>query len=319
MFFLTNPVYANATNVTIKTLIQIKVKTMIRFFFLASGVLLMNVSMLFAESNPEKLIRIVPDYILGHNAYGFVNTKTGEVFPDAGHLNSPENIDFLSHYNGWQYRHGVLNMAMLDLYENTKEKKYFNQAAKQVIHFHKHLFCTKTELYYQNYYSDTKQNGVAHWGRCNGWIMMAQVNLFEFLPEDHPKRDTFLSILKEQILGLSRHQSKTVLWHQVLNRPDSYLESSCTAMFTYSIAKAINKGWVHERYSTIAEDGWHGLSTMIQSDGQVENICMGTGVENNIKFYYERPTKLNDFHGLGPGIMAGTEMMKLTKNGTNDE
>ena len=189
-----------------------------------------------------------------------------------------------------------------------------HEVFKQLVLFHKFLYDTETELYYHNWYSDTRKNGVAHWGRCNGWVIMAKVNLLEYLPESHPQRDTIISLLHQQILGLSRHKDVSGLWHQVINRPDSYLESSSTAMFTYAIAKSINEGWIHDRYSSVAIDGWAGLTTKIQPDGRVESICMGTGVENNIKFYYERPAKLNDFHGLGPVIMAGTEIVKLTRN-----
>ena len=57
-------------------------------------------------------------------------------------------------------------------------------------------------------------------------------------------------------------------------------------------------------------NGWKGLLTKIQPDGQVQDICVGTGIEDNIKFYYDRPTELNDLHGLGAVILAGTEMIK---------
>ncbi len=190
------------------------------------------------------------------------------------------------------------------------EIKYFDDAAKQVINFTKYLFNPNTELYYHCWYSDLKQNGVAHWGRCNGWVMLAQADLLEYLPEDHPQRDELISIFLQQIIGLSRYQSKSGLWHQVLNRTDSYLETSCTAMFTYSIAKAVNNGWIDKRYMTIAEQGWKGIKSKVQADGQVQDICIGTGIRDDLIFYYERPTKLNDIHGLGAVLLAGVEILK---------
>ncbi|MFW5751728.1 MAG: glycoside hydrolase family 88/105 protein, partial [bacterium] len=124
----------------------------------------------------------------------------------------------------------------------TGEQKYFDDAVKQVINFTNYLFDPHTQLYYHCWYSDIEKNGVAHWGRCNGWVMLAQADLLEFLPEDHPQRDTLISIFSQQVLGISRYQSQSGLWHQVLNKTDSYLETSSTAMFTYSIAKAVNNG-----------------------------------------------------------------------------
>jgi unsaturated rhamnogalacturonyl hydrolase len=193
----------------------------------------------------------------------------------------------------------------------TGEQKYFDDAARQVINFTKYLYNPNTQLYYHGYYSDIRQNNVAHWGRCNGWVMLAQANLLEFLPKDHPKRDSLLAIFQQQVIGVSRYQSQTGLWHQLIDKNDSYLESSCTAMFTYSIAKAVNNSWIDRRYRTLAEQGWKGLKSKIQTDGQVQDICIGTGMEDNLVFYYNRPKQLNDIHGLGAVLMAGVEMLKM--------
>lgn len=192
----------------------------------------------------------------------------------------------------------------------TGDSKYFDDAIKQVKNFTQYLYDPATGLFYHCWYSDVKLNGVAHWGRCNGWIMLAQTELLNNLPASHPEKKNLIKLLLKQIAGVSRWQDTTGLWHQVIDKPDSYLESSCTAMFVYSIARAVNEGWIDKSYLSIAETGWKGLLTKIQPDGKVQDICIGTGIEDNIKFYYDRPTELNDLHGLGAVILAGTEMMK---------
>lgn len=193
----------------------------------------------------------------------------------------------------------------------TGEQKYFDFAAKQVKQFTKYLYNDHTGLYYHCYYGDLGRAGVAHWGRANGWSIVAQADLLEFLPEDHPDREELLKIFRQQVLGFSQYQSETGLWHQVLNREDSYLETSCTAMFTYAVAKAVNKGWMDPRYQDIALQGWKGIETMINEKGQVENICIGTGTSTSMVHYYKRPVQLNDIHGLGAVLLAGVEIMKL--------
>ena len=193
----------------------------------------------------------------------------------------------------------------------TGDQKYFDDAARQVINFTKYLYNPNKGLYYHCWYSDIRENGVAHWGRCNGWLMVAQADLLEYLPENHPKRDTLISIFHQHILGISRHQDISGMWHQLLDKNDSYLETSATAMFTYSIAKGVNEGWIDDRYQSIAENGWRGVKSQIQGDGKVENICAGTGIKNDLIFYYTRPAPLNDAHGLGAILLAGIEMLKL--------
>jgi len=195
--------------------------------------------------------------------------------------------------------------------ELTGEDKYFRFAAKQVKQFTEYLYDDHTGLYFHCYYDTLGVHGVARWGRANGWSIMAQANLLDILPENHPERDTLLSIFHQQVLGLSRYQSATGLWHQLLDKTDSYLETSCSAMFTYAVAKGVNEGWLEEGYETIARRGWEGLKSKIRPDGKVEDICVGTWIKNDLVFYYERPTRLNDIHGLGAVILAGVEIARL--------
>jgi rhamnogalacturonyl hydrolase YesR len=195
------------------------------------------------------------------------------------------------------------------------DKKYFDDAIRQILNFDKYLWDAQREIYYHCYYTDTKKNGVAHWGRCNGWIMMAHVNLLRFLPDDYPKRDSIIRNLEKQVIGVSRYQNANGLWNQILDKSDSYPESSCSAMFVYSIAKAINEGWMDKRYASIALEGWEGLKKqVITPEGQMKSVCIGTGIQNDLIFYYERPAKTDDTHGVGALIDAGIEVIKLKQS-----
>lgn len=197
----------------------------------------------------------------------------------------------------------------------TGEQKYFDDAILQVLNFDRYLWNEEKGLYYHCYYSDTKENGVAHWGRSNGWVILAQIHLLDFLPEDHPQRKDILNNLEKQVLGISRYQDEKGLWHQLLDKPDSYAETSCSAMFVQGIAKAINEGWLDKRFASIATEGWEGLKKeMITEDGQVKAICVGTGIRNDLPFYYNRPARPNEKHGVGSVIDAGIEVIKLKKN-----
>lgn len=201
----------------------------------------------------------------------------------------------------------------------TGDKKYYDDAVKQVLNFNRYLWDQDKGLYYHCWYSDLKRNGVAHWGRCNGWIMMANVQLLNFLPADYPGRKEIIKNLENQILGIAKYQDGKGLWHQLLDKNDSYEESSCTSMFTFCIAKAVNEGWIDRRYASIALTGWDGLkAAMITLDGQLRDVCVGTGIEDNLVFYYNRPARLNDSHGLGAVIEAGTEIIKLKKTFNSD-
>ena len=193
--------------------------------------------------------------------------------------------------------------------KQTGDNKYFDFAIQQVENFTRYLYDSTTGLYFHCYYNDENMNGVGHWGRCNGWLALAQTELLNDLPADHPKRPELLKLLLRQIVGFSRYQDTSGMWHQVLDKPDSYLESSATAMFVYTVAHAVNKGWIPKSYITIAQNGWEGLGRKVTADGQVQDICIGTNIAEDIRFYYTRPRETNDTHGLGAFLLAGTEMV----------
>jgi unsaturated rhamnogalacturonyl hydrolase len=134
--------------------------------------------------------------------------------------------------------------------------------------------------------------------------------LLNNLPSNHPKRADLIKLLERQIIGYSRYQDTSGMWHQLIDKPESYPESSVTAMFIYTIAKAVNEGWINKRYLTIAYKAWNALSKKITAEGQIPDICIGTSVEEDLGYYYIRPTELNDTHGLGAFLMAGAEIIR---------
>jgi rhamnogalacturonyl hydrolase YesR len=139
--------------------------------------------------------------------------------------------------------------------------------------------------------------------------------LLDVLPSDHPSRMKILNLFRSHSKGLSSYQSGTGFWHQLIDRSDSYYETSATAIFTYCIAHGINKGWLDPKaYGPVAVLGWNAVQTKVNDKGEVEGTCVGTGMAFDPAFYYNRPVNVAAAHGYGPVIMAGAEMLKLMKN-----
>jgi rhamnogalacturonyl hydrolase YesR len=101
------------------------------------------------------------------------------------------------------------------------------------------------------------------------------------------------------------------MWHQLLDKPDSYEETSCTAIFTLAIARAVRKGWLPKAFKTYAVKGWNAVAQHISKDGVVTGICRGTEIGDSEQFYRDRKTIDNDPRGLGAVMMAGIEMTNL--------
>ncbi len=198
--------------------------------------------------------------------------------------------------------------------KQTGDKKYFDEATRQIINISDYLWCPDKQLFYHCFYTDLNRNGVAFWGRANGWITVSLVRLLDVLPKDYANRKQLIDLLEKQIVGASRYQNENGMWNQLLDKPESYDESSVTAMYVYGIAKAINEGWFDETYMRVAQLGWNALKKdQITENGHFKNVCVGTGITDDLPFYYSRPVGENEKHGLGLIIDAGVEILKLNK------
>jgi rhamnogalacturonyl hydrolase YesR len=135
------------------------------------------------------------------------------------------------------------------------------------------------------------------------------------LPENYKGRAEVLEQLKAHIKGLAPYQSDKGFWHQLIDRNDSYLETSATAMYTYCIAHAVNKGWIDAKaYAPMSILAWNAVTTKVNDKGQVEGTCVGTGMAFDPAFYYYRPTNVYAAHGYGPVLMACAEIITLLNN-----
>lgn len=190
----------------------------------------------------------------------------------------------------------------------TGDVKYFDDAANQVLNYHKYLWHPGKEIYYHCYHTDVKEHGVAHWSRANGWMLMAQADLLTMLPENHPKKAALLENFNRQVKGILHYQGKNGLWHQVLDKTDSYEEITGTAMFVFGIARGVRMGWINKDYIYAAEQGLKGMMTKMTDKGDVTAICVGTGIMPSLSFYYNRKTQENAPMGEGPVLRALIEM-----------
>lgn len=165
------------------------------------------------------------------------------------------------------------------------------------------------------------------WGRALGWYMMAIVDDLDFIPQHEPGRDTVLVILNHIAETLKKYQSPEGLWYQVMDKsgePGNYLESSCSAMFVYSLFKAVRKGYIPSSYFAVARKGYEGiLNEFIKVDDNglvsITKACAvaGLGGKNyrmgDYDYYIHEQIRDNDPKAVGPFILASLEWEGLPK------
>ena len=123
-----------------------------------------------------------------------------------------------------------------------------------------------------------------------------------------------LEIYRRGAKGAAAVQSGTGMWHQLLDKTDSYLETSATAMFTFAIARGVNRGWLQPVYGPVAQAGWRAVEQRVRPDGTLDGAVVQTTAAYDAVYYYNRPTDTKAMQGFGAVLMAGAEVTTMLRS-----
>ena len=116
------------------------------------------------------------------------------------------------------------------------------------------------------------------WARGNGWATNAMVDTYQYLPEDHDGRELIEELLPRTFEALLDYQDRTGFWHNILDDPESPLETSGTSMFIYSMNRALDLGIVDDdRFAEAADRAWEVAKGVVDEDGRVRRVAVVPG------------------------------------------
>jgi len=144
-------------------------------------------------------------------------------------------------------------------------------------------------------------DGPFFWGRGNGWVASGLAELLTELPQSDPHYSAILEGYSRMMKALLRHQGEDGLWGQLIDHPESFRETSGSAMFGYAMQVGVNRGLLPRRlYGRAVERAWKGLGKYLNEDGTLREVCVGTGQSTDINHYLTRPRVAGDLHGQAP-------------------
>lgn len=226
------------------------------------------------------------------------------------------------------YMGGVFALKYADAYGNGGEDGGLREMAlRQERLMRKHMRDERTGLLYHAWDESRRmpwadpETGCSpeFWGRSIGWYALALARFLDLLADDAPERPELEETQRSLLRALVRCQDLgSGLWYQVVDkgdRPDNWLETSCSSLFVYALARGVKQGIVGYECLTAARMGYRGLVSVIaraSADGgfTMPNICIGTSA-GDYENYVTRPTSRNDLHGVGAFVMACVEMNDL--------
>ncbi len=149
------------------------------------------------------------------------------------------------------------------------------------------------------------------WGRGDGWVAAGLAELLRSLPADHPRRAKILSGYLRMMRALLPLQGKDGLWRQLLDQKQAWPETSSTAMFTFAMVTGVKEGWLKDRsYARAARKAWLGLVSYLEPNGDLRNVCEGTGKKNDFDYYLQRKRLTGDLHGQAPLLWCATAFLQ---------
>lgn len=158
-----------------------------------------------------------------------------------------------------------------------------------------------------------------YWCRAVGWYGMAAIDVLDTIPANQPRRTQLLTILRNLAAGIERYQDPvTGRWFQVADKgahSDDWTETSCSSMFTFTLSRAAEQGYIDAHYATVAQRGYQGVLAKISLGGDgrtnLADISIGTNV-GSYSYYIGRTRATNDFHGLGAFLIMNEQLRRTT-------
>lgn len=189
------------------------------------------------------------------------------------------------------------------------EEQYAQDAFTQLNEYYNKMFIEKDQVFSHIFFVQDYEKSNVPWGRGNGWAMVAMSEYLDHTPADDKNRKAVIEIYRKFVEGVCALQAESGMWHQVLNQPDTYEETSCTAMFLYSMLRGVKLGILSkEKVSPVIHKAYQGLcNKAIDVHGNIQGVCKGSECSRDWRYYAKLGTVKNDDHGTGIILAAISE------------
>ena len=150
------------------------------------------------------------------------------------------------------------------------------------------LHYTRTGLLFHGWDFNGRHNfAQARWARGNSWYTAGLVDYLSMTQLESGVEAYLFSTLEQQVKALEQYQADNGLWHTIIDRPDTYLETSASSAFAYGILKAVREGKLSAVYERVGLKAAQGVLDMIAPDGTVQGVSAGTPVFRTVEEYNE--------------------------------
>ena len=201
---------------------------------------------------------------------------------------------------------------LVRMYKEFGVKECLEDIVTQLKGFKKRLYMDEKNIFSHIFFLDAEMKNSIPWGRGNGWVALALSEVLITLNDERGEKFEILRNAFEKFCeGLASFQDEDGMWHQVLDKSDSYQEASCTAMFTTAMYRGVKNGWIDKKYMSNVKRGLKALlGKCVDKDGVFYNVCMGSSCSMDVSYYMRLGTVKDDNHGTGIILMLLGDIIK---------
>jgi unsaturated rhamnogalacturonyl hydrolase len=198
----------------------------------------------------------------------------------------------------------MISVLQVQAYRATGQKAYLDRAAGEMV-----VYLGKLQqpngLFFHG------DEGHFFWGRGNGWVAAGMTELLRDLPKNDPNYSRIMEGYQRMMAALLKYQDANGMWHQLVDHPEAWPESSCTGMFTFALINGVENGWLGPNtYGPAARKGWLGLVSHLNKDGSVSDVCLGMGQKSTADGYLKARRGDGDFHGQAPILWCASALLR---------
>lgn len=198
----------------------------------------------------------------------------------------------------------MITMVQLQAFRATGDAKYLDRAAAEMVSYLDKLQQPNGLFYHA-------PDVPFFWGRGDGWVAAGMTEMLRSLPKDHPQRTRILEGYNKMMKSLLQYQDKDGMWHELIDHPEAWPETSSTAMFTFAMITGVKSGWLDKKtYGKAARKGWLGLVGYLDSNADLRNVCQGTAKKNDMQYYLDRARLTGDLHGQAPVLWCASALLR---------
>jgi rhamnogalacturonyl hydrolase YesR len=198
----------------------------------------------------------------------------------------------------------MLTLVEVQAYRATDDAKYLDRAALEMTAYLDKLQQSDGLFYHA-------PDVPFFWGRGNGWVAAGMTEMLRSLPKNHPKRARILDGYRKMMAALLKYQAGDGMWRQLIDHQESWPETSATGMFTFAMVTGVKNGWLDRKtYAPAARKAWLALLTYLEPNGDIRNVCEGTGKKNDYQYYIDRKKNTGDLHGEAPLLWTASAFLR---------